>query len=67
MTEKVTGSDNPQVLPFVDDVKPDEEDGPIARSRFTYRDEIAVSFLVDMLETSCSCGCIARLTTTRCL
>ncbi|MBC7949011.1 MAG: DUF4297 domain-containing protein [Chitinophagaceae bacterium] len=34
----------------VDDVKPSEEGGPIARSGFNYQDEIAVSFLLEMLE-----------------
>lgn len=34
----------------VEDVKPDEEGGPIARSGFTYQDEIAVSFFIEMLE-----------------
>lgn len=38
-------------LPSVDDVKPTEEGGPTARSGFTYQDEIAVGFLIEMLET----------------
>ena len=35
--------------PSVDDISPDEEGGPIARTGFNYQDEIAVSFLIDML------------------
>lgn len=36
--------------PSVDDALPVEEGGPIARTGFSYQDEIAVSFLLDMLE-----------------
>ena len=39
-----------QLLPSVDDVKPGEEGGPIARSGFNYQDEIAAGFLIEMLE-----------------
>ena len=35
--------------PSVDDAKPGEEGGAVARSGFNYQDEIAVSFLVEML------------------
>lgn len=38
-------------LPSVDEVRPTEEGGPTARSGFTYQDEIAVGFLIEMLET----------------
>jgi hypothetical protein len=38
-------------LPSVDSVKPVEEGGPIARSGFKYQDEIAVGFLIEMLES----------------
>jgi tetratricopeptide (TPR) repeat protein len=38
-------------LPSVDHVKPVEEGGPISRSGFKYQDEIAVGFLVEMLES----------------
>jgi hypothetical protein len=38
-------------LPSVDEAKPIEEGGPTARSGFTYQDEIAVAFLIEMLET----------------
>lgn len=38
--------------PSVDDTKPGEEGGPAARSGFNYQDEIAVSFLIEMLETA---------------
>jgi hypothetical protein len=34
----------------VDDTAPQEEGGPTARSGFNYQDEIAVSFLLEMLE-----------------
>jgi hypothetical protein len=40
----------PVVWPSVDDAKPSEEGGPIARTGFNYQDEIAVGFLIDMLE-----------------
>ena len=36
--------------PSVDDAKPIEEGGPDARKGFNYQDEIAVSFLLDMME-----------------
>jgi len=36
--------------PSVDDAKPMEEGGPVARKGFNYQDEIAVSFLLDMME-----------------
>ena len=36
--------------PSVDDAKPIEEGGPVARKGFNYQDEIAVSFLLDMME-----------------
>jgi hypothetical protein len=37
------------VLPSVADVRPREEGGPIARTGFTYQDEVAVSFFIEML------------------
>lgn len=36
--------------PSVDDAFPEEEGGPVARTGFSYQDEIAVSLLLDMLE-----------------
>lgn len=36
--------------PSIDDARPDEEGGPNARVGFSYQDEIAVSFLIGMLE-----------------
>jgi hypothetical protein len=36
--------------PSVDDAAPQEEGGPTARTGFNYQDEIAVSFLLEMLE-----------------
>jgi hypothetical protein len=41
----------PVSWPSVDHAKPTEEGGPTARTGFNYQDEIAVGFLVDMLET----------------
>ncbi len=35
--------------PSIDDAGPAEEGGPIARSGFSYQDEVAVGFLVDMI------------------
>ncbi len=36
--------------PSIDVAEPDEEGGPVARAGFNYQDEIAVSFLIEMLE-----------------
>ena len=38
--------------PSIDHAKPSEEGGPIARTGFNYQDEVAVSFLIDMLSDS---------------
>lgn len=35
--------------PSVDEISPEEEGGPIARIGFSYQDEVAVGFLIDML------------------
>jgi hypothetical protein len=43
-------SKQPPALPSVENVKPDDEGGPIARAGFNYQDEIAVGFLIDMPE-----------------
>ncbi|HEY9235234.1 MAG TPA: dsDNA nuclease domain-containing protein [Phenylobacterium sp.] len=40
----------PKVWPSVDNASPKEQGGPIARQGFTYQDEIAVGFLLDMIE-----------------
>lgn len=37
--------------PSVDDAAPVEEGGPVARTGFNYQDEVAVSILLDMLDT----------------
>lgn len=50
MVDKVNRENEPQALPSVDQLKPSEEGGPVARSGFNYQDEIAVSFLIEMLE-----------------
>lgn len=47
---RTTDNGSPKALPSVDDAKPGEEGGPIARAGFTYQDEIAVGFLLEMLE-----------------
>jgi Cap4 dsDNA endonuclease len=52
MSVLVSEEPNTVAFPSVDDVKPDDEGGPISRSGFSYQDEIAVSFLIEMLETS---------------
>ena len=52
MAEATPDKTNSKTFPSVDDVKPTEEGGPTARSGFTYQDEIAVGFLVEMLEDS---------------
>ncbi len=36
--------------PSIDDVQPTEEGGPIARGGFSYQDEIAVGFLLEMID-----------------
>ncbi len=41
---------SPMTFPSVEDVAPVEEGGPIARTGFNYQDEIAVGFLLEMLE-----------------
>lgn len=51
MTETAAGGQSPKVFPSVDSVKPSEEGGPIARSAFNYQDEIAIGFLIEMLES----------------
>lgn len=43
-------TNGPPIWPSVDDVKPVEEGGPAARAGFNYQDEIAVCFLIEMLE-----------------
>src|SRR6266404_4570228 len=40
----------PSVFPSVDDVCPLDQGGSIARTGFTYQDEVAVSFVVEMLQ-----------------
>ena len=39
----------PVVWPSIDELSPQEEGGPIARTGFSYQDEVAVGFLVEML------------------
>lgn len=51
MADTEPGKEKLQTFPSIDDVKPSEEGGPIARSGFNYQDEIAVGFLIEMLET----------------
>ncbi|WP_159460267.1 dsDNA nuclease domain-containing protein [Tistlia consotensis] len=43
---------HPVEWPSVDESLPVEEGGPVARTGFNYQDEIAVGFLLDMLERS---------------
>lgn len=51
MAEGTTASSlSASTWPSVDDIAPQEEGGPTARSGFNYQDEIAVSFLLEMLE-----------------
>lgn len=38
--------------PSVYDLKPSDEGGPVARSGFNYQDEVAVSLVLDMLESA---------------
>jgi hypothetical protein len=39
-----------EVWPSVDSIAPEEQGGPVARQGFSYQDEIAVGFLLDMIE-----------------
>jgi hypothetical protein len=39
-------------FPSVNDLRPDEQGGPIARIGFNYQDELAVSLVLDMLESA---------------
>lgn len=50
MVETVTGEAASPTLISVDDAKPNDEGGPIARAGFQYQDEVAVGFLIEMLE-----------------
>jgi hypothetical protein len=44
-----------QVWPSIEDTVPSEEGGPDARKGFNYQDEIAVGFLIQMLEDETLC------------
>lgn len=46
MTEEL----NEKQFPSIEEAEPTEEGGAIARSGFNYQDEVAVSFLIEMLE-----------------
>lgn len=50
MSETGAAQGQPVSWPSINDAPPVEEGGPIARKGFTYQDEIAVSFLLAMLE-----------------
>ncbi|HYN21291.1 MAG TPA: dsDNA nuclease domain-containing protein [Thermoanaerobaculia bacterium] len=50
MAKADTGAKKPEAFPSVDEVGPSDESGPLARSGFGYQDEIAVGFLIEMLE-----------------
>ncbi|APG93869.1 hypothetical protein SAMCFNEI73_pC0145 (plasmid) [Sinorhizobium americanum] len=39
----------PKIWPSIDNVSPKEQGGPIARQGFSYQDEIAVGFMLDMI------------------
>lgn len=45
----------PQIWPSIEDAAPSEEGGPHARKGFNYQDEIAVGFLIQMLEDETLC------------
>lgn len=47
----MSGEGRKPTFPSVDDCKPPDEGGPIARTGFSYQDEVAVSFLIEMLES----------------
>jgi len=50
MTETYVNPNEYKKFLSVNDVKPDDEGGTIARSGFSYQDDVAVSFLIEMLE-----------------
>lgn len=52
MSDTDVAEGQPVAWPSINDAPPVEEGGPIARKGFTYQDEIAVSFLLTMLENS---------------
>lgn len=52
MAEEEIGKEALPPLLSINDVKPIEQGGPIARSGFNYQDEIAVGFFLEMLEDS---------------
>jgi hypothetical protein len=52
MADATPDNTNSKTFPSVDNVKPTEEGGPAARSGFNYQDEIAVGFLIEMLQNS---------------
>ena len=39
--------------PSIEDAMPNEQGGPVARQGFSYQDEIAVGFMLDMIEDTC--------------
>lgn len=39
----------PKIWPFIDNISPKEQGRPIARQGFTYQDEGAVGFMLDMI------------------
>lgn len=51
MDEVTTEQPKKPSWPSIDDAEPSEEGGSIARTGFNYQDEIAVGFLINMLET----------------
>ena len=51
MNEVDATADVSSSWPSVDEGPPEEEGGPTARTGFNYQDEIAVGFLIQMLES----------------
>lgn len=50
MDASTEASSGDAVWPSIDDAVPEEQGGPTARKGYNYQDEIAVGFLIDMLE-----------------
>ena len=51
MAQKTAEEEEPPALLSIDDVKPSEEGGAIARTGFNYQDQIACSLFIDMLRS----------------
>jgi len=49
LSDTEPAADEPKSWPSIDEAAPEEEGGPVARIGFTYQDEIALGFFLDMV------------------